>query len=77
MIRECRDLNEKKRLLAISDPEDQASTLLFLSLYRPTLFSDFKHLYQERYERKPCLDLPFREEDYSGVYYPQSGSPKF
>ena len=48
----------------------RAAEVLVLRNYKPTLFSSFPALYRERFGRKPRLALPFRREDFRGVWMP-------
>ncbi len=68
--RACRDPAERERLLAIADVRARAAEVLVVRNYRAALFGARPPLQRERHPRRPCLDLPFRGEDFVGVAFP-------
>jgi murein DD-endopeptidase MepM/ murein hydrolase activator NlpD len=66
----CLDPAVRDVMRALPTVEARAAEVLVLSNYKPTLFSSFPSLYRERFDRTPRLDLPFRKEDFRGVWLP-------
>jgi hypothetical protein len=67
VIEGCRDPDLRRALEATEPLERRAVDAIFMMNYFPTRFSRRDVLYADRFERKPLLDLPFRQEDYDGV----------
>lgn len=62
-------------LRAISDPDERAMAVLFQQNYYPTRFRELPRLYAVSHERAPRLDLPFRSEDFDGIWFPHGVEP--
>jgi murein DD-endopeptidase MepM/ murein hydrolase activator NlpD len=69
-ISECGDPDERDYLRSIQDIEKRAIATIDYRMFYNTLFSSFPPVYDEDYERRPILDLPFSTEDYDGVLFP-------
>jgi murein DD-endopeptidase len=69
-VQSCLDPEERRRLSEIPDTPRRAAEILLAANYRPSLFDQKPRLYAERHERRPTLDLPFTDDEVSGVYLP-------
>ena len=64
----CRDAELRETLASEKQPAQQAANTLFHLNYYPQRFSSRPLLYAELFPRRPLLDLPFSEEDCSGLF---------
>ena len=62
-------------LRALSDPDERAVAVLFQQNYYPTRFRELPRLYGAEHPRAPRLDLPFRPEDFDGIWFPHGAEP--
>jgi len=69
-IQACRDPAIRERARALPSLELQAAEMLIMRNFRSACFERFPRMYRERGERRSCLDLPFRREDFVGVAMP-------
>lgn len=69
-IAACRDPDLRARVRAFDDLPRRAAEILVIRSYAASAFDGFPSLYDNRHERHPWLDLPFRTEDYSGAALP-------
>ncbi len=65
----------RDELRAITDPDARAMALLFQRNYYPTRFRDRPNIYASEHPRTPRLDLPFRGEDFDGIWFPHGTEP--
>lgn len=49
--------------------------MLFQQNYYPTRFREHPRLYSAEHPRAPRLDLPFRREDFDGIWFPHGAEP--
>ena len=66
----CRDAGLRDELRAESSLAGRAAAVLLKRSYRRALFASLPPLYRARHERRPRLDLPFRAQDFRGVWLP-------
>lgn len=70
----CMDPEVRARARALPTVEQRAAEVLVMRMYKPTMFGGAFQgapaLARERFGPRPRLDLPFRREDYSGVWLP-------
>jgi murein DD-endopeptidase len=66
----CRDAGLRKELRAEGSLAGRAAAVLLKRSYRRALFASLPPLYRARHERRPRLDLPFRAQDFRGVWLP-------
>lgn len=71
-IEACRDPAVRQKARACPTLERRAAEVLFHRVLTPAAFDAFPPLYLERGERRPCLDLPFRAQDFSGTALPET-----
>lgn len=57
------------------DLDARAMALLFHMNYFPSRFTERPRVYLDRHPRAPRLDLPFRREDFDGVWFPHGVEP--
>lgn len=67
----CRDPALAARLRAIPDLATRALTTVFVRNYAPMRFSAAISPYAAPAARTPRLDLPFRADDYDGIWLPR------
>lgn len=60
----------RAELRAIAEPGERAMALLFQQNYYPTRFRERPRLYTVTHAREGRLDLPFRSEDFDGIWFP-------
>lgn len=60
---------------AAADPDARAMTTLFQMNYFPTRFRERPTLYRTTHARRGRLDLPFRREDFDGIWFPHGVEP--
>ncbi len=65
----------RAELRAIADPDERAMAVLFQQNYYPTRFRERPCLYASSHPRAPRLDLPFRAEDFDGIWFPHGVEP--
>lgn len=70
-IRACRDPEFRELALSLAPLYRRAAEVMFVRNYRLAMFEAFPALYATEGERRPCLDLPFRREDFDGVVMPE------
>jgi murein DD-endopeptidase len=71
----CIHEGSRVELQAATDPEERAMAVLFHRNYYPTRFRERPVLYPSPVARTPRLDLPFRREDFDGVWFPHGVEP--
>lgn len=69
-IEACRDEALRAELRAVTPLPQRAAAVLLKRSYRRALFDSLPPLYRDRHERRPRLDLPFRAQDFRGVWLP-------
>ncbi len=69
-IEDCSDAAERDYLRGFPDIVERAAEILNHRMFFTTIFKDFPPLYEKEYPRRPALDLPFLESDYSGAKLP-------
>jgi murein DD-endopeptidase len=72
----CVHAGSRREVEAQTDRDARAMTLLFHMNYYPTRFRERPCIYRERHARSPRLDLPFRGEDFDGIWFPHGTEPK-
>lgn len=65
----------RREVSALADPALRAMALLFHLNYFPTRFRARPALVRGSHPRTPRLDLPFRREDFDGVWFPHGVEP--
>jgi murein DD-endopeptidase MepM/ murein hydrolase activator NlpD len=70
-IAACRSPQLRAKLLEVQPLPQRAAAVLLVRSYRRALFESFPPLYRAAVGRRPRLDLPFREEDFRGVWLPR------
>lgn len=75
VIEGCVHEGARAEMRAITDPDQRAMAVLFQSTYFPTRFHDRPQLYRVTHPRSPRLDLPFRAEDFDGIWFPHGVEP--
>jgi hypothetical protein len=65
----------RAELRAIADPDERAMAVLFQQNYYPTRFRERPCIYASSHPRAPRLDLPFRAEDFDGIWFPHGVEP--
>lgn len=73
--RACRHEGSRADIDAAGSPEERAMNALFHTLYYPTRFTERPCLYAEPSPRAPRLDLPFRAQDFDGIWFPHGVEP--
>lgn len=71
----CTHAGARADITSGESPEARAMNALFQTLYYPTRFSARPCLYTEPSPRTPRLDLPFRAEDFDGIWFPHGVEP--
>ncbi len=71
----CVHEGSRREVLAEREVASRAMTLLFHMNYYPTRFRERPCLYATRHARAPRLDLPFRREDFDGIWFPHGTEP--
>jgi murein DD-endopeptidase len=66
----CREPRLREELRAVKPLPQRAAAVLLKRSYRRALFESLPPLYREQHERRPHLDLPFREASFRGVWLP-------
>lgn len=74
-IAACRHEDARREIEAAPAGFERAATLLFQANYFPTRFAERPALYPEPHSRAPWLDLPFRAEDFDGIWFPHGAEP--
>lgn len=69
-IAECVDENERRKLAEFREPARRAAEALNHYLFFNTIFKSMPPLYETVHPRAPLLDLPFRAEDFDGIWLP-------
>lgn len=65
----CRHAETKASLQRCTTSYELGASLLFAQQYFPTRFAEPFSLYTEEFAREARLDLPFRAEDFEGIYF--------
>lgn len=68
-IRHCRDPELAQKIRRFDHLPRRAAELMFQRILRPTRFSAFPDLYDERHPRRPHLSLPLLAEECDGLWY--------
>jgi murein DD-endopeptidase MepM/ murein hydrolase activator NlpD len=71
----CTHAGARADITAGESLEARAMNALFQTLYYPTRFTTRPCLYAEPAPRTPRLDLPFRAEDFDGIWFPHGVEP--
>ena len=71
----CAHEGARAELRGIADDNERAMGVLFQSTYYPTRFKERPRLYRVTHARAPRLDLPFRAEDFDGIWFPHGVEP--
>ncbi len=66
----CRDLEIREKTRSFESLERRAAEILFHRVLSSAIFDDFPALYKQEGARRPCLDLPFRKQDFQGAWLP-------
>ncbi len=69
-IEACRDAQLREELRAVTPLPERAAAVLLKRSYRRALFDSLPALYRAAHPRRPRLALPFRAEDFRGVWLP-------
>ncbi len=69
-IEACHDRQLREELRAVTPLPQRAAAVLLKRSYRRALFDSLPALYRGTHVRRPRLDLPFRSEDFRGVWLP-------
>jgi murein DD-endopeptidase len=65
----------RESLKSIADPDERAVAVMFEQNYFPTRFRERTQLYAATHPRAPRLDLPFRADDFDGIWFPHGAEP--
>ncbi len=71
----CTHEATRREITTITDDDERAMAVLFHRNYYPTRFRERPTLYATRSPRAPRLDLPFRREDFDGIWFPHGVEP--
>lgn len=71
----CRHDGARREIAAAPAGFERAAALLFQTNYFPTRFTERPDLYPSKHTREPWLDLPFRADDYDGIWFPHGTEP--
>lgn len=71
----CTHEGTLREVESFADVEARRVALLFHRNYYPSRFARRPSLYRSHTERRPRLDLPFRAEDFDGIWFPHGASP--
>ncbi|MFO0607529.1 MAG: M23 family metallopeptidase [Polyangiales bacterium] len=71
----CLHDGSRREVESTPDRDARAMALLFHMNYYPTRFRERPGLYRTTHPRAPTLDLPFRAEDFDGVWFPHGVEP--
>jgi murein DD-endopeptidase MepM/ murein hydrolase activator NlpD len=69
-IAACKSPRLRAKLLDVQPLPQRAAAVLLVRSYRRALFESLPPLYRTAVGRRPRLDLPFRREDFRGVWLP-------
>jgi len=69
MIAICKTESERKRLAAISTLKERAAQTIIQMNYYPTRFDERHNVYDKKYLREPCLDMPFNWGAFDGIVF--------
>jgi murein DD-endopeptidase MepM/ murein hydrolase activator NlpD len=69
-ISRCTNTEERNYLKSIENIDKRAAEIFNYRMFYNTLFTSFSSIYDEEYERRSVLDLPFKAEDFDGVLFP-------
>jgi len=69
-IEACRDREVREKARSFTSLERRAAEILFHRVLSSAAFDAFPPLYASTGPRRPCLDLPFREQDFRGAWLP-------
>ena len=72
----CRHAATLREIEAIADDDERAMAVVFHRNYFPTRFAERPALVTRRNARRPRLDLPFRADDFDGVFFPHGVEPR-
>ena len=75
-ITACRDPRFRALASSFRALERRAAEVMFTRNYRSAMFDAFPSLYRTEGQRRPVLDLPFRQQDFSGAAFPRHASAK-
>lgn len=70
----CVHEGSRREVTSHRDPAERAMSLLFHMNYYPTRFRERPRLHRGGHPRTRRLDLPFRAEDFDGVWFPPARS---
>ncbi len=73
--RACVHPGSRAEIDAAPTLDARAMALLFQMNYFPSRFTERPRVYLDRHPRAPRLDLPFRREDFDGVWFPHGVEP--
>jgi murein DD-endopeptidase MepM/ murein hydrolase activator NlpD len=65
----CKTPSVRERLSALDSLKEKATHTIIEMNYYPTRFSKRINVYEDTYERRPALDLPFKKEDFDDVVF--------
>lgn len=69
MINACKTATVRAHLGAINNLKEQAVHTIIHMNYYPTRFELRYNVYDQNYDRRPCLDLPFSATEFDGVVF--------
>ena len=69
VINDCVDPKLRSQLRNITWLPERAANVMYQRNYRPSKFTNFESVYLDSHERRPHLDLPFKPEDVTGIYF--------
>lgn len=69
LIASCKTKSVQKRLEDIQPLAQRAAATIIHSNYYPTRFGAYINVYDQTYERRPRLDLPFSAQAFDGVVF--------
>lgn len=72
----CLHDETRRDIEAVADEDDRALAVVFYRNYFPTRFGARPPLTSARTPRSGRLDLPFRREDFDGIWFPHGVEPR-
>ena len=66
----CRDREIREKARCFASLERRAAEILFHRVLSSAAFDAFPPLYKREGSRRPCLDLPFRKQDFHSAWLP-------
>jgi len=74
-LESCAHVATRRAIEAVTDRDERIMTLLFHRNYYPTRFRERPPLATAKAPRSGRLDLPFRRDDFDGIWFPHGVEP--